>query len=186
MNRLLLHDLRNGGYIFYTRHGEATIGRDSNLDFRNCFTQRNLSEKGRWQAIYYGEILRYLGIPIKYPISASPFCRTIETAQLAVGTGNVQVDPFWIEVNRLSGNLSSEERQRILNRLQSVLELKPEAGKNNIVIAHSFPEGAGLGRIRNMETIIIKPRGVGNGYEVIDQLSLSDLSKLGESFNTLP
>lgn len=180
MNRLLLHALRNGGYILYTRHGEATIGRDlPNLDFQNCLTQRNLSEKGRWQAIYYGVILRYLGIPIKYPIAASPFCRTIETAQLAVGMGNVHVAPFWNEIYRLSGNLPSEERQRILNRLQSVLETKPEEGKNNIIIAHSFPEGIGLGQLRDMETVIVKPRGIGNGYEVIDQLSLSDLSKLG-------
>ena len=179
MNKVLLHDLRKGGYIFYAKHGEATVGSDlPNLDFQNCLTQRNLSIKGRRQAIYFGEILRYLQIPFEYPIDVSPFCRTIETSQLAVGNGNFQVNPFWIEVYRLSGKLPSGERQRILNCLQTVLETRPEEGRNKIIIAHSFPEGIGLGQIRNMETIIVKPRGKGNGYEVIARLSLSDLSNL--------
>ncbi|MBT2663489.1 hypothetical protein J7E35_20885 [Bacillus sp. ISL-45] len=52
--------------------------------------------------------------------------------------------------------------------------------KNNIVIAHSFPDGVGLGQITNMGTVIEKPKGKGNGYEVVDQLSLSDLTKLGD------
>ena len=109
LNRSLLNSLRKGGFIFYARHGEATVGRDlPYLNFQDCLTQRNLSEMGRRQAIYYGEILRYLQIPIQYPVSASPFCRTIETAQLAFGSGNVQVNPFWFEVYRLSGNLPSE------------------------------------------------------------------------------
>ncbi|OLO37062.1 histidine phosphatase family protein [Alkalihalophilus pseudofirmus] len=180
MSRLLLDFLRKGGLIIYARHGEATVGRDlPNLTFQNCLTQRNLSEKGRRQAIYYGEILRYIRIPINFPVAASPLCRTIETAQLAFGSGNVQVDLFWVEVYKLSESLPSGERQRILNRLQSILESKPEGGKNNIIIAHSFSEGIGLGRIPNMGTVIVKPRGIGNGYELIAQLSLSDLSRLG-------
>ncbi|WP_078427569.1 histidine phosphatase family protein [Alkalihalobacterium alkalinitrilicum] len=123
MSRLLLDFLRKGGLIIYARHGEATVGRDlPNLTFQNCLTQRNLSEKGRRQAIYYGEILRYIQIPINFPVAASPLCRTIETAQLAFGSGNVQVDLFWVEVYKLSESLPSGERQRILNRLQSAIE----------------------------------------------------------------
>lgn len=179
MNRSLLDSLRRGGFIFYARHGEANVGRDlPNLNFQNCLTQRNLSEKGHRQAIYYGEILRYLRIPIKYPIAASPFCRTIKTAQLAFGSGNVQVEPFWVEVYRLSGNLPSGDRIRILNNLQSVLETIPEEGRNQVIVAHSFPEGIGLGQIPDMGTVILKPKGQGNGYEMVSKLSLEDLSKL--------
>ncbi|MEH7390862.1 histidine phosphatase family protein [Bacillus sp. JJ1474] len=179
MNGSLLNSFRKGGYIFYARHGEATIGSDlPYLNFQDCLTQRNLSEKGRRQVIYYGEILRYLQIPIKYPVSASPFCRTIETAQLAFGSGNVQVNPFWFEIYRLGGNLPSSNRQRILNNFKTVLETVPEEGRNKVIVAHSFPEGVGLGLIPNMGTVIIKPKGEGNGYEVVGQLSLEDLSKL--------
>lgn len=118
MKRWLLDLLRDGGYILYTRHGEATVGEDlPNLNFQYCFTQRNLSEVGIRQAIYYGEILRSLRIPISYPIITSPFCRTIEMAQLAFGRGNVQIDPFWVEIYKLSGNLSASEQKRILDSL---------------------------------------------------------------------
>jgi phosphohistidine phosphatase SixA len=77
----LLDLLGVGGYILYARHGEANVGEDQpNLNFLNCYTQRNLSEMGRWQAVYYGQILRNLQIPVSYPVQSSPFCRAIETA----------------------------------------------------------------------------------------------------------
>jgi len=179
LKRPLLDLLRNGGYVLYTRHGEATVGVDQpNLNFQYCFTQRNLSEMGRRQAMYYGEILRSLRIPINYPILTSPFCRTIETAQLAFGRENVQIDSFWFEVYRLSGNLSSVEQNRILVSLQSELETKPPQGGNKVIIAHSFPQGIGLGQIPNMGTVIVKPLGQGKGYEIISKLSLADLANL--------
>ncbi|KKB33919.1 histidine phosphatase family protein [Bacillus thermotolerans] len=179
MKRLLLNSLREGGLILYVRHGEATIGRDwPKVDFRNCFTQRNLSEQGRRQAIYYGDILRYFKIPIQHPVSASPFCRTLETAQLAFGSANVKIDLFWVGAQKLNENLPSEERKRVLAHLQSILETKPAREKNKVIIAHSFPAGVGLGQIPNMGTVIIRPKGQGSGYEVVSRLSLSDLGTL--------
>lgn len=179
MNGVLLDLLRGGGYILYVRHGEATVGEDQPyLNFLYCFTQRNLSEMGRRQAIYYGQILRNLQIPINYPVLTSPFCRTIETAQLAFGRAGVQVDPFWFEIYRLSGNLSDTEQQRILNTLQSRLEIIPPLGSNKVIVAHGFPNGIGLGSIPNMGTVVVRPRGQGNGYEVVAKLSLADLVNL--------
>lgn len=178
-SKSLLDSLKDGGFIFYVRHGEATVGEDQpNLNFQNCLTQRNLSEMGRKQATYYGEILRYLSIPISYPIITSPFCRTIETAQMAFGSGNVKVDPFWNEIYKLSGNLVSEERKRTLDNLQSVLEIQPEEGMNKVIMAHGFPKGIGLGQISNMGTIIVKPLGKGKGFKEIARLSLADLYDL--------
>ena len=179
MKRPLLDLLRNGGYVLYTRHGEATVGVDQPyLNFQYCFTQRNLSETGRRQAIYYGEILRILQIPISYPILASPFCRTIETAQLAFGWANVQINPFWVEVYNLSGSISTSEQKRILDSLRSKLETKPLQGTNEVIIAHSFPDGIGLGQIPDMGTVIVKPMGQGNGFEIVNRLSLEDLADL--------
>lgn len=177
MDRDLLALLRNGGYILYARHGEATIGEDQpDLSFQACYTQRNLSDYGRRQAIYYGEILRFLRIPVSYPVLASPFCRTVETAQLAFGRGNVQIDPFWVDIYRLSGNLSASEQKRILNDLESRLENPPPPGGNRVMIAHSFPAGMGLGQIANMGTVVVKPLGQGKGYEIIRKLSLAELT----------
>ncbi len=150
----------------------------SDLVFRNCNMQRNLSELGRIQAIYYGRILRKLQIPVSYPVQASPFCRTVETAFLAFGRSNIQIDPFWYQVSQLSGNLTAAEQRSVLASLQSRLEVVPPEGSNYIIIAHNFPEGIGLGEIPNMGTVIIRPKGQGNGYEVVAKLSLSDMLNL--------
>lgn len=178
-NRSLVNSLRQGGYILYSRHGEATVGEDQpNLNFQDCSTQRNLSNEGKRQAIIYGETLHNLRIPVKYPVQASPFCRNIETAILAFGKENVQIDPFLVEIYKLSYNLRENEKQRILNSLRTVLETKPPFGSNKVIIGHSFPKGVGLGKIPDMGTIVIRPLGRGNGYEVVAKISLSELMNL--------
>jgi hypothetical protein len=94
---------------------------------------------------------------------------------LAFGAENVQVDPFLVEIYRLSGDLNPTEQTKILNSFNSVLEIPPPLGSNKVIIAHSFPQGVGFGQIPDMGTVIIKPRGQGNGYEVVSQVSLSEL-----------
>lgn len=179
LNRPLNDILRGGGFILYAKHGEATFGEDQpNLNFLYCFTQRNLSEMGRRQAIYYGQILRNLQIPICYPIQTSPFCRAIQTAQLAFGSLGIQIDPFWFEIYKLSGNLPGAAQMRILNALKLKLEIKPPLGCNRLIIAHSFPDGIGLGQVPDMGTVIIRPLGQGNGYDIVSKLSLADLANL--------
>ena len=182
ITRTLLNSLREGGYILYVRHGEALVGEDQpNLNFQHCSTQRNLSEVGRRQAVTYGEVLRSLRIPVSYPVLTSPFCRTRETAELAFGKEIVQVDPFWVEIYRLSGDLNPTEQTIIFNSLNSVLEIPPPLGNNKVIIAHSFPQGVGFGHIPNMGTVIVKPRGQGNGYEVVGRVSLNKLTNLLDS-----
>lgn len=179
MNGALLDLLRNGGYILYTRHGEATVGEDRpDLDFRNCDTQRNLSDLGRRQAGYYGQLIQALQIPIGYPVMTSPFCRAVETGQLAFGHEYVQIDPFWFDVYNLSRNITQSEQDRILNELWPRLETIPAPGTNQVIIAHSFPARVGLGQIPDMGTVIIRPLGQGNGFEIVARVSLSDLAGL--------
>lgn len=156
------------------RHGEATVGNDKpQVIFSDCSTQRNLSQAGRMQAVTYGEVLHKLLIPVQFPVTASPFCRTKETAELAFGEENVQVDHFWLNIYHLNGDLTTAEQESVLMSLSSVLEIKPPTGKNKVIIGHSFPSGVGLGEIPYMGTVLVRPRGQGNGYEVIDQISLA-------------
>lgn len=183
MNGSLLDLLRAGGYILYVRHGEANVGEDRpDLDFRYCYTQRNLSQLGRRQAIYYGELVHTLQIPVGYPVIASPFCRVVETAQLAFGWAYVQIDPFWVEIYNLSKNITPSEQERILAALRSKLEIVPAQGTNQVIIAHSFPAGVGLGQIPDMGTVVIRPLGKDNGYEVVASLSLNDLAVISRSY----
>ncbi|WP_353957842.1 histidine phosphatase family protein [Lysinibacillus sp. G4S2] len=182
LDQSILDLLKKGGFVLYARHGEATVGRDQPyLNFQDCYTQRNLSEVGRREAIYFGQMLRYLQIPISSQIVASPFCRTIETAQLAFPYANVQIDPFGYEIFKLGGNIPIVEKTNILSNLQSMLERKPPQGMNQVIIAHSFPEGVGLGKISNMGMVIVKPKGPGKGYEIVKKLTLKDLAPLDSS-----
>ncbi|MBU5333286.1 hypothetical protein [Anaerocolumna aminovalerica] len=80
-------------------------------------------------------------------------------------------------INRLSENLSSEEQKRILDILTSKLEIIPPLGTNKVIIAHSFPDDIGLGQIPYMGTVVIKPLGPGNGYDIVGRFSLEDIMK---------
>ncbi|BCG61608.1 hypothetical protein PUR_50330 [Paenibacillus sp. URB8-2] len=59
--------------------------------------------------------------------------------------------------------------------MTSVLEKAPPSGTNQVIVAHSFPQGVGLGEIPNLGTVVVKPRGQGRGYEIIDRISLAEL-----------
>ncbi|MDT8863007.1 histidine phosphatase family protein [Alkalihalobacillus sp. MEB130] len=169
--------LQEGGYILYSRHGEATAGEDvPNSNIFDCSTQRNLSIRGRQQAVAYGEALRNMGIPIMVPVVTSPFCRTRETAMLAFGEHSVQIEPFLLDIYRLSGALNQTEQNRILSNLQSLLETPPHPGTNKVIIGHSFPPFVGLGSIPNMGTVIVRPHGQGNGYEVVAHITIDEIT----------
>lgn len=44
-----------------------------------------------------------------------------------------------------------------------------------MIIAHALPNGISFGAIYDMGTVIIKPLGDGNGYEIIEKLQLKDI-----------
>ena len=78
--------LRSGGYVLYFRHAATDMSKnDAGMtSFDDCPTQRNLVDRGRDDARAIGAAIRALGIPIG-KVRASPFCRTVETAELAFG-----------------------------------------------------------------------------------------------------
>ena len=74
MENGLLALVRKGGLTLYARHGTATVGVDQAYGtLQCCQNQRNLSDQGRREAIYYGQMLRYWQIPILSTIRTSPF-----------------------------------------------------------------------------------------------------------------
>ncbi|WP_373232720.1 histidine phosphatase family protein [Cohnella sp.] len=171
--------IRSGGYILYIRHGEATIGQDRpDVNLNDCGTQRNLSEDGKKQAQAIGQIVSKLKIPIQYPVLASPYCRTRETAVIAFGNQNVKMIPFLADIENLrKDDVPTEEKQNIVENLTKMLEIAPPRGSNRIMVGHMFPAGAALGEIPNIGTVVIKPRGRGNGYEIVRKISLEEFMK---------
>lgn len=82
----LVETLREGGHVIFLRHAatDTTIpsGGDDHRD--DCARQRNLTGDGRHDAAALGARLDALGVPIGEAY-ASPYCRTLDTARLAVG-----------------------------------------------------------------------------------------------------
>jgi len=175
----VVHALQKGGYILYMRHGEATVGQDRPaVDLHDCSTQRNLSDTGREQAKMLGESMRKLNIPVQYPVVASPYCRTRESAELAFGSGNVAVDPSLAAIAKLSDStISAAEKQSIVTQVEKMFEEVPLSGTNKVIIGHAFPAGVAVGEIPYMGAVMIKPKGPGNGYEIVQKISLQDFMR---------
>ena len=83
LNKNLINQLEDGGKLIFIRHAYAPgSGDPNNFNLNDCSTQRNLSEEGRKQAKYIGEIFRRNKIKIDEVLS-SEWCRCKETAKIA-------------------------------------------------------------------------------------------------------
>src|SRR5215218_10248224 len=85
--------LRKGGHVALMRHTDAPGGAGDPTGFKldDCSTQRNLSERGRAEAVAMGAQIRANGISFTRIVS-SPWCRCVETAKL-MDLGPVDIKP---------------------------------------------------------------------------------------------
>src|SRR5829696_8323145 len=85
--------LRKGGHVALLRHADAPGGAGDQAGFKldDCSTQRNLSERGRADAVAMGARIRANGVSFARIISA-PWCRCVETAKL-MDVGPVDIEP---------------------------------------------------------------------------------------------
>lgn len=84
--RKLFSELRNGGLVVLMRHTstEGGAGDQPGFTLDDCSTQRNLSQRGRDEAVRIGERFRRERVPISR-VYSSPWCRCRDTATLAFG-----------------------------------------------------------------------------------------------------
>lgn len=144
----MLDELRHGGFVIFLRHGvtEKSTVNGGAEDLANCEQQRNLSAKGRADAMQIGKAIKALGIPIG-TVAASPYCRAKDTAQLAFGRYTEAAGlGFVIDTN------ADETRQRAAT-LRRMLGTQPEPGVNNVIISHSA-------NLFEAATLFAKPEGV--------------------------
>jgi broad specificity phosphatase PhoE len=109
------------------RHTITTPGAGDPPGFRldNCSTQRNLTDAGRRHARRIGEEWRARGIPVERVVS-SPWCRCLETAELAFGQKPATSDAL----SNLFGR--SENRERQVREMRALVA--KHAGKGNLVL----------------------------------------------------
>src|SRR5688572_17565050 len=78
--------LKKGGQVVLMRHAVTTPGVGDPPGFRldDCSTQRNLTDAGRQDARRVGAAFRARNIVVE-SVYSSPWCRCVETANLAFG-----------------------------------------------------------------------------------------------------
>ncbi len=136
----LLADLRHGGYILYFRHAATDFSQNDEKmkSYEDCAEQRNLVDQGRADARAAGAAIRQLGIPVER-VLASPFCRTVETAQLLFGRvekmTEVRGGPAVEKDSGYSGSRQRQSRggksrQPVLQRRRSALSRRGRSRGN--------------------------------------------------------
>lgn len=148
--------LRAGGYVLFVRHASTGGGDEDHMTgYADCTTQRNLSDAGRQEARAIGAAVRGLRIPVG-PVLASPYCRTMETAQLAFGAAAAA--PF---LRMPNPNLNEPYESYV--DLYDLLAAKVAKGSNLVLVSHvhAFRAVTGFDWIDEGDTAVIEPLGNG-------------------------
>ncbi|MES9970642.1 MAG: histidine phosphatase family protein [Candidatus Thiodiazotropha sp.] len=188
----LLTRLRSGGYTLYFRHVATDWSIQDRVskagDWLSCDVRqmRQLSDRGRADASAIGQAIRKLGIPVGQ-VLASPYCRTMETAQL-FNIGSIESTTAVMNL-RSAGYFGG--RDKILASAQRLFSTPPAAGANRIVVAH--------GNVAREATPVYPDEGEGvvlladgkGGFDVIARIPLErwrrmlevDMGNQGDSVN---
>ncbi|MET0680200.1 MAG: histidine phosphatase family protein [Burkholderiales bacterium] len=159
--------LRSGGYVLYFRHAATDMSKnDAGMtSFDDCPTQRNLVDRGRDDARAIGAAIRALGIPIG-KVRASPFCRTVETAELAFGRAE--------KTSEVRGGPARPDDPARYAPLRNLLSQRPARGTNDVIVSHGNPFHAVAGPpyLAEGEAAVVEPAG--DGFRVVARIRVED------------
>lgn len=162
----LVAALRGGGYVLYFRHAATDFGQNDErmTGYEDCATQRNLTDKGRAEARAIGTDIRALGVPIG-EVLASPFCRTMETAQLIFGRATASP--------AARGGPAQPESPERYAGLRDLLASPVARGTNRVIVSHGNPFRAIVGGsyLAEGEAAVIEPQGK-DGFRVVARVPL--------------
>src|SRR5882672_6528374 len=150
----VLAELRRGGYVLYFRHTATDFSQNDEKmkRFEDCADQRNLVDKGRADARAAGAAIRELKVPIGR-VLASPFCRTVETAQLLFGRAE--------KMTEVRGGPAVPAGSDRYAELRKILSTPVGTGANLVVVSHGNPfySVAGAPYLAEGEAAVVKPLG---------------------------
>jgi broad specificity phosphatase PhoE len=147
--------LKGGGRAVLIRHAITTpgVGDPPGMRLDDCATQRNLTDAGRQHARRLGEAFRARAIPVERVLS-SPWCRCIETAQLAFGRSE-----SWEPLANLFGR---PERQAGQVAQMRALVSERLTGATLVLVSHGSTISALTGVSPDpAEMVIVTPQGDG-------------------------
>jgi phosphohistidine phosphatase SixA len=123
----LVAALRDGGHALYLRHTETPEdGTDLPGSLGDRSRQWALNDAGWADARALGEAVRALDVPVG-DVRASPYCRTVETAELAFGRA-VTEDGLRTP--------APDTRGRTTQALRELLSTVPDEGENTVLVGH--------------------------------------------------
>ena len=158
--------LRAGRHVALMRHADAPGGVGDPPGFRidNCASQRNLSAKGRAEAVTIGARLRLERIPVE-KILSSPWCRCKDTATL-LELGPVETEPTFGNVVVLS-----DQKQSLTEGARAVIDNWTGSGML-VVVTHGANIQALTGISPASGEIVVVRGGSGGGSEPVGRLML--------------
>ena len=145
--------LKRGGQVVLIRHTitDPGVGDPPGMKLEDCATQRNLSDEGRAHARRIGEAVRRRQIPVGRVLS-SPWCRCVETAQIALGKAEV-AEPL----SNLFGRYEKREAQ-----VKGMRQLIKAEKANLILVSHGSTISALTGISPGTgEMVILTPKEEG-------------------------
>src|SRR5712671_3409017 len=173
----LLSELVKGGYVLYCRHAATDFSQNDERmkSYEDCTTQRNLIDRGRAEARAVGAAIRELRIPIE-PVLASPFCRTVETAQLIFGRAQ--------KMQEVRGGPTAPPNAERYASLQKILATPVRAGSNLAVVSHGNPfySVAGPPYLAEGEAAVIRP--LGSDFQVFARIRVDSWEALRDAAGT--
>lgn len=168
-NAEILQLLQAGGLTLFFRHAATDFSQKDQepiADYANCALQRNLNAQGRIDARLTGEAFRQLGIPVG-DVIASPYCRTVQSAELAFGRVTVSTAAYD-------------------DALLPLLTQKPSTPGHRIIMSHGNPLIDLVGRPVLDEGEAALVRGLGSAvsshslhsFEIVARIRVADWASL--------
>lgn len=160
----LLTNLQEGGYIIYVRHTHTDRVGGGDTEREGCEAERNLSTRGRTEALAIHEAYKQLDLPVR-EIITTELCRVQDTTELAFGK------PTKIII-----------RSELEQTLADVLTVQPEEGVNTLIIAHVGTINRNFGLpipFDEGDSYVFLPKGE-DGFELVGRIALLDWALLAE------
>jgi phosphohistidine phosphatase SixA len=153
--------LRRGGVVAAFRHAQAPGTFDPpGFKLGDCSTQRNLGDAGRVQAKQLGDWFRAQKLAPRR-VRSSPWCRCVDTARLAFGTGtpSAMAVEAWDALGSTLDGASVPERQ--VQAMRRALAELPGTGFE-VWVSHQSTLGQLVGESTSSgEGLLLRPQADG-------------------------
>jgi phosphohistidine phosphatase SixA len=158
--------LRAGRHVALMRHADAPggFGDPPGFKLEDCATQRNLSTKGRADALKIGARLRSEGIALEVILS-SPWCRCIDTATL------LELGPVKAEATFGNVVVLRDQRESLTSGARAVIDQWTGSGIL-LIVTHGANIQALTGIQPASGEIVVVRGGSGGGREAVGRLML--------------